>query len=83
MGVHTGFRLGENLNLVLSLVFIATALFGGFVGVVSSLEGRVTGSTAMTIRRWRPRLARLHLWLFWPLPALIAIHVFSFYWFSD
>ncbi len=83
IAVHTGFRLGENLNLVLSLVFIGTAIFGTLAGIASSIESRLEGSWAMLLRCWRPRLTRLHLWLFWPLPLLIAFHILSFYWFSD
>ncbi|MFK8112142.1 MAG: FAD-dependent oxidoreductase [Rubripirellula sp.] len=83
LAVHTGFRLGENLNLVLSLTFIAVAALGTIAGTFSSLESRVTGSWAMLIRQWRPRLTRIHLWLFWPIPLLIAFHIFSFYWFND
>ncbi len=83
LAVHTGFSLGDNLNLVLAIVFLGTAALGSAAGIVSSLESRASGMRAMALRLWRPRLTRLHLWLFWPLPALIAIHVFTFYWFSD
>ena len=83
VAVHTGFRMGENLNFVLAVVFIGTAALGSAAGIFSSLESRATGTRAIALRRWRPRLTRLHTWLFWPLPALIAIHVFTFYWFSD
>ncbi|MEM6692348.1 MAG: FAD-dependent oxidoreductase [Planctomycetota bacterium] len=83
MMVHTGLKLGANLNLVLGICFLAAGLFGGAVGVVSSLESRATGDWAMAARRWRPRLAKLHLWVTWPLPALVAAHIVSFYWFTD
>lgn len=83
MMVHTGLRLGANLNFVLGVCFLAAGLFGGAVGVVSSLENRATGGWAMAVRRWRPRLAKLHLWVTWPLPALVAAHIVSFYWFTD
>lgn len=83
MAVHTGMSLGENLNFVLACVFLATALLGSLTGIASSLEAKAEGNRAMQLRIWRPRLTRLHTWLFWPLPALIAIHIFSFYWFSD
>lgn len=83
VAIHTGVRLGSNLNFVLAVTLIATAALGAVAGVLSSIEGRFEGSTAILVRRWRPRLTQLHLWLFWPLPALIACHVFSFYWFRD
>tara|TARA_R110002049_G_scaffold4601_5_gene32331 strand:+ start:466769 stop:468820 length:2052 start_codon:yes stop_codon:yes gene_type:complete len=83
VAVHTGFRLGDNLNFVLATVFLATAAIGSMAGIASGMENRVTGSAAMFIRRWRPRLTQVHTWLFWPLPALIAVHIVSFYWFSE
>ena len=83
LAVHTGFRVGDNQNFLLAVVFIATAALGSLAGVLSSLESRLTGHLAMSVRRYRPILTRLHLLLFWPLPILIALHIFSFYWFSD
>ena len=83
IAVHTGLRLGENLNFVLGVVFLAVAAVGSLAGITSSLESKLTGSAAMFVRRWRPRLTLLHTLLFWPLPALVAMHIFSFYWFSD
>lgn len=83
IAVHTGLRLGENLNFLLGCTFLAVAAVGSAVGIISSLEAKATGERAMLIRQWRPRLTTLHTILFWPLPALVAIHIFTFYWFSD
>ena len=81
--VHTGLRLGVNLNLVLGICFLSAASLGALVGIASSMEPHLLGNASMLVRRWRPRLAKLHLWLTWPLPALISLHILSFYWFSD
>ncbi|MCG8653674.1 MAG: (2Fe-2S)-binding protein, partial [Pirellulales bacterium] len=83
VGVHTGLRLGTNLNFLLSSIFIATAAIGTLAGISSSLENRVDGQAAVLLRRWRPRITALHLCLFWPVPILIGFHIFSFYWFTD
>lgn len=83
VAVHTGLRMGQNLNFVLALVFLSVAGLGAMAGVASSMEAKSTGGRAIFIRKWRPRLTTLHLWLFWPLPALIAMHILSFYWFTD
>ncbi|MEL6108125.1 MAG: FAD-dependent oxidoreductase [Planctomycetota bacterium] len=81
--LHTGLRLGSNLNFMLGSCFMLTILLGSIAGITSSLENRVSGNTAMLMRLWRGRLAKLHLWVTWPLPVLIALHILSFYWFSD
>lgn len=81
--VHTGLRLGNNLNWMLGVTFLTTALLGGLAGIASSLESRATGANALRIRTWRPRLSRIHFWVTWPLPLLIALHILSFYWFRD
>ena len=83
VAVHTGLRMGQNLNFILAVVFLSVAGLGALAGVASSMEAKSTGGRAIFIRKWRPRLTTLHLWLFWPLPALIAMHVLSFYWFTD
>ncbi len=83
VAIHTGLRMGQNLNFVLATVLLCVIVVGSVAGIASGLESRTTGTTAMFVRRWRPRLTTLHSWFFWPLPALIALHVISFYWFSD
>lgn len=79
--VHTGFRMGANLNFLLSSVLLAVAMVGALAGVASGLESRTRGEAVRLIRSWRPKLARLHVWLFWPLPVLLAIHIISVYWY--
>lgn len=79
--VHTGVRMGSNLNFVLSLTFMLLALVGGLAGIASSLESKLSGDSAMFMRAWRPKLTWIHIALFVPLPALLAGHVFSVYWY--
>ncbi len=81
MLAHTGLSLGSNLNLLLALSFIALNLAGAITGVAAAIEHRTSGTLAMLIRTWRPRLAYLHILLFWPIPVLIAYHVAAFYYF--
>ncbi|TWU57458.1 Nitrite reductase [NAD(P)H] [Rubripirellula reticaptiva] len=83
IAVHTGLRMGENLNFILAATFLSVAAVGSLAGFASGMESRTTGATAMFIRRWRPRLTQVHTWLFWPLPALVVLHIVSFYWFAD
>ncbi|MEL7337470.1 MAG: NAD(P)/FAD-dependent oxidoreductase, partial [Planctomycetota bacterium] len=79
IGIHTGMQLGSNLNWVLGVCFLSAGVLGGLAGIASSLESRLGGSLGMKVRRWRPHLASLHLWVTWPLPLLIGLHIFSFY----
>ncbi|MFG0264172.1 MAG: FAD-dependent oxidoreductase [Rhodopirellula sp. JB055] len=79
--VHTGVRMGSNLNFSLSLTFLLLSLVGGLAGIASSLESKLSGDSAMFLRAWRPKLTWVHIALFVPLPALLAGHVFSVYWY--
>lgn len=79
--VHTGMSLGVNLNFMLSVVFLGINFTGIAVGVFASLESRTRGEYARNVRRWRPRIVKLHFWMLWPLPALLAIHIFCVYYY--
>lgn len=79
--VHTGMHLGSNLNFVLAAVFLTLNVTGVFTAVVTSMEDRVEGQTAMRLRQLRPRLSRIHLWLFLPLPVLVILHIAAVYYY--
>lgn len=79
--VHTGMKLGHNFTFVLALTFLLLNLLGAFTGVTASLESRFTGVWGQRLRAWRPRLTSLHIWLFWPIPALVLFHVISVYYY--
>lgn len=76
---HTGFRLGQNLNFVLMLNFLALALLGALAGGVTALEHRLAGGPAA--RRIRALWTGAHVALAWPLPVLVGFHVLSAYYF--
>lgn len=78
--LHTGFRPGENLNLVLFLAFsgslVAGALAGAATGGDHLLRARGIGSAARPPRRlpgW------IHILLLWPLPPLLLVHILMVY----
>ena len=77
--VHTGMRLGANLNLCLMVCFLTLNFAGGLTGVLSALESRATGSKQRLLKRWRPRLTLLHILFFWPFPILVAFHIAAAY----
>lgn len=77
--VHTGMRLGANLNLCLIVCFLTLNLVGGLTGVLAALENHTSGSKQRLLKRWRPRLTLLHIIFFWPFPVLVAFHIAAVY----
>jgi nitrite reductase (NADH) large subunit len=67
---HTGFRLGNNLNLALSVAFLTSALSGGLSALVPASLGRVSALCR-----------RAHDYAFWLLPTLLTFHVVKSYYF--
>ena len=45
--VHSGMRLGANLNLALSLSFLTLAILGGIAGILSAVENRIGGAYSL------------------------------------
>lgn len=76
--VHTGFRLGENLNLALMLVFLAATCTGSLVGVFMARNHHWTDLKLREHRKW---WSRVHYALLWALPVLIFFHVLAVYYF--
>lgn len=80
--VHTGFRLGSNLNLLLMLSFLATLVFGAVAGVVKGADhalpdpGQGQGG-ATTVPKTLPLW--VHILALWPLPVLLIIHIATVY----
>jgi nitrite reductase (NADH) large subunit len=75
--VHTGGRLGSNLNFLLSLAFLKVVTLGSVAGGVVALEHRLGASGARLRRAW----TWAHLLAFWPLPVLLGVHVLKSYYF--
>jgi nitrite reductase (NADH) large subunit len=77
LAVHTGGRLGANLDFMLMAFFLGMVAVGAASGGVIALEHRL-GAGAARLRRaalW------MHILLFWPVPVLLASHVFKTYYF--
>jgi nitrite reductase (NADH) large subunit len=75
-GVHTGMRLGSNLNFALMVSFLGVVLLGALTAVVINLEGRLPAPYGSLLRRvW----STAHVALFWPMPVLVTFHVLSVY----
>jgi nitrite reductase (NADH) large subunit len=76
--VHTGGRLGQNLNAVLMTCFAALNVLGGLSGALTAVEPKMGRRYC---RAWRAALVTAHVVAIWPLPVLIAFHVLSVYYF--
>ena len=76
--LHTGFRLGDNLNLYLMLVFIGLLLAGAVASAVMGLQHVLPLTLA---RRTRAVSIWSHVLLLWPLPALLGFHILKGYWY--
>jgi len=76
--LHTGLRLGQELNLLLMLSFIGLLLSGSALGCLYGFEHRLPAG-------WLSRTRRLSHWchvlLLWPLPLLLGLHVAKTYYF--
>jgi nitrite reductase (NADH) large subunit len=76
--VHTGGRLGYQLDGALMLAFTGLVLVGGVGAAVIAFEHRLA---PRVVRRWREQSVWLHILLFWPVPVLLGFHVLKSYYF--
>ena len=76
--VHTGLHFGAHLNFLLMCVFVGACTLGALTGLLVYLEDRQGDDRT---RALRGRVARMHRWLLWPLPALLGFHIFAAYYF--
>lgn len=74
--VHTGFRLGANLDRALAFSFLGTVLVGALAALVPWLSRRFPHASKL-----KATLERAHLYVVWPLPVLVAFHVIKVYFF--
>ncbi len=76
---HTGFRLGDNLNAMLMVCYLASLIFG-------ALTGMLTGGLSY-LRKWKISLTRktrlmpvrIHIAVLFPLPMLLIAHILIVY----
>jgi len=76
LAVHTGARTGDNLNLALMTSFSAINVIGGLAGGLTAVEQKLGAAG-----RYRKAILAAHIAAIWPLPALVAAHVVSVYYF--
>jgi nitrite reductase (NADH) large subunit len=70
--VHTGGRMGTQLNLLLAVSFVGAALAGG---VFAGLVAREHVIDAVRARKLKAAALWAHILFVWPLPVLLAFHI--------
>jgi nitrite reductase (NADH) large subunit len=76
--VHTGFRIGNELNMLLLINFLLLAAVGARAGTVIATEHKMVPAQAKKKRKlWN----RTHIFLSWSLPVLLGFHVLKTYFF--
>ncbi|SMF20132.1 nitrite reductase (NADH) large subunit [Alteromonadaceae bacterium Bs31] len=76
--LHTGLHLGENLNFLLLMNFIAVLILGALTGLVVSMSHLLSPPNSRKLKsfwNWA------HTLVVWPLPALLGIHILTVYYF--
>ena len=76
--LHTGMRLGEQLNFALMSVFILILISGALMGAIIANETKLDIGMAQKLRKWT---FWGHVGLFWPLPALLGFHILAAYYY--
>lgn len=80
--LHTGFRMGANLNFYLMLSFLSLGLLGASAGLVKGFEHVLN---ERVYKRASAKPAGLPIWLhiiaLWPLPLLLALHILTVYYY--
>jgi nitrite reductase (NADH) large subunit len=77
IAVHTGGRLGSNLNFALMATFLSVVALGAVAGGVIALEHRLGEGAARLRRTW----LWTHILIGWPILVLLAFHVLKTYYF--
>lgn len=76
--LHSGFHIGSNLNRFLLIDFLGILILGACTGLVISLSHHMRPIRARSTRKlW----SWVHILFTWPLPALLAAHIISVYYF--
>ena len=76
--IHTGVRMGSNLNFALMAIFLAATMTGSLVGVFMAKNHHWSDVKLAKHRLW---WSRIHHTLLWMLPPLLGFHILATYYF--
>ncbi|MCY3803489.1 MAG: GPP34 family phosphoprotein [Gammaproteobacteria bacterium] len=77
--MHTGFRLGDNLNAALMATYLTVLLSGALTGVVVGGAPRIKQISLSRVFAARRVLIWVHALALCPLPALLIVHILTVY----
>lgn len=77
--LHTGLRMGNNLNFMLMMSYTITSLTGLLTGWAVWMDSFPQSKFYGFSRKHKRNIIWLHLVCFWPLPSLLAFHILKFY----
>lgn len=75
--VHTGGRMGSNLNFLLMSAFLVAIVVGAVAGSMIALEHRLGAG----VTRLRSNWLWAHILIAWPIPVLLGFHVLKSYYY--
>ena len=75
---HTGLHLGSNLNQLLMINFLLVLIAGALAGSIISLSHKLSAKRSRKLRNF---WTWFHILVTWPLPVLVATHIFTVYYF--
>jgi nitrite reductase (NADH) large subunit len=78
LGLHTGARWGRGLDLALAACLLLLVGVGATTSLGLLNDSWFVGRRGLALKRFG---LRLHLWIAWPVPALLAIHILKSYYF--
>ena len=79
--LHSGLRLGINLNGALLLSFLGVLIAGGVAGAAVAQDHKLATLGPVKTRKADPRGWSwwVHMLLVWPLPVLLSLHILTVY----
>ncbi|WP_230969885.1 FAD-dependent oxidoreductase [Nitrogeniibacter aestuarii] len=78
MLVHTGGRLGANLDMVMTLMSVVAVLSGAALALI---VGRQQALAPGFVKRTQRGAVWIHILALWGLPALLGLHILKAYYF--
>lgn len=76
--LHTGLHAGSQLNFYLLFSFLLASIIGAASAYIIANEHKYS---PLKIKRWRILVNRAHIFVVWPIPALLGFHITAAYYF--